>query len=325
MATEPSAAPRGVIFNVQHFTVHDGPGIRTELFMKGCSLHCRWCSNPEGIRSVREVGIYPDKCIGLDKCGACTRTCKNGVAFLAWEDRVVSIDRDKCRGCMQCTEACPGGALKAWGKLYTVEQALELVMKDEKFYRQSGGGVTVSGGEALLQAEFVEALFAGCRAQGISTCLESALNVPRASVERLLPVTDWWISDIKHMDSEAHRAGTGAGNERILDNLRFLAQQQVRLILRIPVIEGFNATEENMRATGAFISEALGGRIVQLQLLPYRKLGVEKYASLNQTYPMGEDFDAPPREQWEEKLLHFRDLLRGYGLPAEAGTGGKLE
>lgn len=315
----------GTIFNVQHFTVHDGPGIRTELFMKGCNLQCKWCSNPEGMRAVREVGIYPDKCIGLGKCGACTRACKNGVAFMAYGDQVVSIDRDKCRGCMCCTEACPGGALKAWGKIYTVDEALKLVMKDEKFYRQSGGGVTVSGGEALLQADFIAALFAECEEQGVSTCLESALNVPRETVEKLLPVTDWWISDIKHMDSAAHRAGTGVGNERILENLCFLAEQGVRLILRIPIIEGFNATEENIRATGKFIVERLHGRVTQLQLLPYRKLGIEKYESLNRPYPMGGDFEAPPREAWEEKLLRFREILRDLGVRAEAGTGGKLE
>jgi len=314
----------GTIFNVQPFTVHDGPGIRTELFMKGCSLNCEWCSNPEGIHAYREVAIYPDKCIGFDKCGWCEKSCKNGVPYMIYENKLVSIDRSKCKHCMACADACPSGGIKAWGKVYTVEEAFKLVKKDKAYYDQSGGGVTISGGESLLQADFVAELFKLCKEDGIGTCVETALNVPREAVDKVLPYADYWITDIKHMDTEVHKARTGADNTRILDNIKYLTDNNVKLVIRIPVIEGFNATEENIRATGKFIAEELGGKILQLQLLPYRKLGIEKYQSLNQSYPMG-DYTGPEREVWETNLMRFRDILREYGLPAEAGTGNTIK
>ncbi len=183
--------------------------------------------------------------------------------------------------------------------------------------------MTVSGGESLLQADFVAALFRLCREEGIGTCVESALNVPREAVDKVLPWADYWITDIKTMASAVHKARTGAGNERILDNIRYLHEKGVKPVIRIPVIEGFNATEENIAATGRFIMEELGGEILQLQLLPYRKLGLEKYASLNLDYPMG-DFSAPEREVWEAKLLRFKELLRAMGVPAEAGSGSPI-
>ncbi len=315
---------KGIIFNVQPFTVHDGPGIRTELFMKGCTLKCRWCSNPEGLSPKPEPGLYPDKCIGFSKCGVCEKSCVNGVAYSVYEDKLVAIDRAKCRGCLACAEACPSGGIKVWGKAYTPEEAFALVKKDKKYYDESGGGVTVSGGEALMQADFVAELFRLCRAEGIGTCLESALNVPVSELEKLLPLTDFWITDIKCMDSAIHKQNTGTGNERILENIRFLVSRGAKPVIRIPIIETFNATEENIRATGEFIKNELGGNILQLQLLPYRKLGLEKYSSLNLSYPMG-DFKAPEREVWEEKLLRFRDILRGMGLPAEAGSGNAIK
>lgn len=313
----------GVIFNVQHFTVHDGPGIRTELFMKGCTLRCEWCSNPEGIHPYREVAVYPDKCIGADKCGMCEKTCKNGVPYYWEENKLVKIGREQCRHCMACTDMCPSGGVKPWGQVYTVDEAFKLVEKDRKYYEQSGGGVTVSGGEALLQADFVAALFQRCRESGIGTCVESALHISREMVDKVLPWADYWITDIKHMDSAVHKARTGAGNEQILDNIRYLHARGVKPVIRIPVIEGFNATEENVAATGRFLAEELNNEILQLQLLPYRKLGLEKYASLNQDYPMG-DFSAPEREVWEEKLLRFKELLRSMGVPAEAGSGSPI-
>lgn len=314
----------GVIFNVQPFTVHDGPGIRTELFMKGCSLNCEWCSNPEGLNSYLEVAVYPDKCIGFDKCGYCEKACRNGVAYMTYENKLVSIDRTKCRHCMACVNECPSGGIKPWGKVYTVDEAFRLVKKDKAYYDKSGGGVTVSGGESLLQADFVAELFKLCRAEGISTCVETALNVPREAVDKVLPYADYWITDIKHMDSAVHKARTGSGNERILDNIRYIIDKNAKLVIRIPIIEGFNASDKNIIKTGEFILNELGGKILQLQLLPYRKLGIEKYNSLNLSYPMG-DFSAPEREVWEEKLLHFRDILRDMGLPAEAGSGSTIK
>lgn len=314
----------GTVFNVQPFTVHDGPGIRTELFMKGCSLSCEWCSNPEGISPQCEVGIYPDKCIGFDKCGWCEKSCKNGVPYMIYENRLVTIDRSRCQHCLSCADACPSGGIKPWGKRYSVEDAFKLVKKDKAYYEKSGGGVTVSGGESLLQADFVAELFKLCREDGIGTCVETALNVPREAVDKVLPFSDYWITDIKHMDPAVHKARTGTDNARILENIKYLASKNVKLVIRIPVIEGFNATEDNIRATGQFIANELRGKILQLQLLPYRKLGIEKYQSLNRSYPMG-DYSGPDRDVWEANLLHFRDILRDMGLPAEAGSGNTIK
>ncbi|MBQ6603314.1 MAG: glycyl-radical enzyme activating protein [Eubacterium sp.] len=311
--------PTGIIFNIQRYTVHDGPGIRTEFFLKGCTLSCEWCSNPEGLSPRPQVGIYPNRCLGADKCSWCRKVCPVPGALVTVDGKTGHVDRDRCTGCMACTDTCPAEALKRWGTEMTVSEALDIAMADREFYRKSGGGVTVSGGESLLQYEFVAALYAACRQYGIHTCVESALNVPRENVEAVLSSTDLFITDIKHMDSAVHAARCGAGNERIHENIRYIASSGKPMVIRIPVIRGFNADEENIIKTGEFIRNELGGAVRQLQLLPYRQLGTEKYASLEMLYPM-EGYDIPDREEWEQVIRNYAELLQKMGVPAVSGS-----
>jgi pyruvate formate lyase activating enzyme len=311
-----------IITNIQHYTIHDGPGIRTEVFFKGCDLRCPWCSNPEGLQVKPELGFYPDKCLGERDCGWCRKACLSptpaGVHVSA------QFDTDRCRACLKCAEACPAGAIRLWGRRYTVPELMAEIRKDRSFYDKSGGGVTLSGGEVLLQWEFAAALLRACREEGIHTCVESALHVPWAQAEAVFRYADMIITDIKHMDADAHRRITGAGNERILENIRRTAALGKPLIIRTPVVPGYNADEENIRRTGAFLRDKLGGRILQYQLLPYRKMGTEKYDSIRRPYPLA-DYAVPERSEWEPMLRRYAELLRTeYGLPAVAGSGEKL-
>jgi pyruvate formate lyase activating enzyme len=205
-----------------------------------------------------------------------------------------------------------------------VEQAMGLIRRDRPFFERSGGGVTISGGEALLQPRFVQAVFEQCQAEGINTCLESALFVSPEVLGPLLPLTDLWIADIKHRDSATHLARCGVPNEPILANLRLLVQRGARLVVRTPVLKGFNATDGQMAAIGRFILDDLDNRVLQHQLLPYRQLGTEKYASLGRDYPMA-GFEGYERGQWEPDLRRFIALLQGMGVNAVSGNNQKLE
>ena len=312
-----------LITNIQRYTIHDGPGIRTEVFFKGCPLRCPWCSNPEGLEVGPELGFYPDKCLGEAACAWCRKACPDppppGVHVSA------RFGTDRCRSCLQCADACPAGAIRLWGQKYTLPELMAAIRADRSFYDKSGGGVTLSGGEVLLQWEFAAALLRACRDEGIHTCVESALHVPWEHAKAVFEYADMIITDVKHMDSAAHRRITGAGNERILENIRRTAALGKPLVVRTPVVPGFNGDEENIRATGAFLRDELGGRILQYQLLPYRKMGTEKYASLRRPYPMA-DYKVPERSEWEPALLRYAALLREeYGLPAAAGSGAKLD
>ncbi len=312
----------GIISNIQKYTIHDGPGIRTEIFFKGCSLRCLWCSNPEGLEVGPELGFYPGKCLGEADCGWCRRSCPHPPPGGHVSAR---FDTAQCRGCLRCADVCPSGAIKLWGKRYTVPQLMAEIEKDRSFYEKSGGGVTLSGGEVLLQWEFAAALLRACRDAGIHTCVESALHVPWEHAEAVFRYTDLVITDIKHMDSAAHRSFAGAGNERILENIRRTAAMGMPMVIRTPVVPGYNGDEENIRRTGAFLRDELASAVVQYQLLPYRKMGTEKYESLRRPYPLA-DYRVPAREEWEPVLRRYAQILREeYALPAVAGSAEKLE
>ncbi len=307
----------GIVFNVQRYTIHDGPGIRTELFLKGCPLSCKWCGNPESHKPYIQAGIYPSKCLGLDKCGSCVKQCGQG-ALLFRDGKLAAIEKERCANCVKCAEACPADAIKQWGKKITVAEAMEVIRKDIPYYKNSGGGVTVSGGEPLLQAGFVAGLFEECKKEGVHTCLETTLCPEWDVVARTLPVTDLYISDVKHMDSAVHKKYTGIGNERILENIERLTRAGKPLILRIPVIPGVNDAEENMEATADFLCGKLEGKILQLQLLEFMRLGEEKYASLCIPYPMeGIEVD---KDKFSEKVKGFAAYFNRRGIPCIAGT-----
>ncbi len=321
-----TGAPYALVTNIQKYTIHDGPGIRTEIFFSGCPLRCLWCSNPETLDARPRIGVYPEKCLTLDKCGACVRICPESGAPLAFNNGVLNAINmaDVCRDCFKCVDACPPRALKQWGEQMTVPELMKVIVEDRSFYQKTGGGVTLSGGEVMLQWEFAVMLLEECRKAKINTCVETALYCPPAHMEAVWQYTDLVITDIKHMDPEKHREITGVTNERILQNIKRTVELGKKLVIRTPVVPGYNADEENIRATGAFIRDALGGKIVQYQLLPYRRLGIEKYDSLNLPYPM-RNYEPPERADWEENLLKLADMLKvEYGLPAAAGSGHKL-
>ena len=308
---------KGNVFNIQRFTLHDGPGIRTELFLKGCPLRCHWCSNPESWLKHTEPGIYTSKCISVEKCGACRDVCPTGAVRIT-DGIVTSIDRTLCTSCMKCAEECPADAIKAWGNVMTVEECMEIIEKDRGYYEKSGGGVTVSGGDPMVQSDFVLELFKACKDAGISTCIESTFYAPWKDIEKLLPYTDLIITDIKHMNSEVHKENTGVHNELILENLKKLADLKRKMIVRIPVIPGFNDTQENIEETADYITNSLNGCVRTLQLLSFMRLGQEKYQSLGLPYLM-ENVEIN-REEFQEKIHGFADYFNSRGIHCIVGT-----
>lgn len=292
-----------LIANIQGYSIHDGPGIRTVVFLKGCPLRCRWCANPENLLDRVRVGFLANLC---QHCARCAKVCPQG-AILPDADR--RIDREKCDECAKCVEACFYGALVRYGKGMTAEEVFDQVCRDKIFYDTSGGGVTVSGGEPLTHADFVAELFALCRGEGIHTCVETCGCVPQAAFEKVLSLTDTFYFDLKLMDSEIHREYTGQGNDQILSNARFLAEKGADILFRQPLIPGVNSPEENVKATAAFI-RSLGREDLALQLIPYHRMGTSKYAALDIPYTL-EDMKPMAAEEVEA----VRALYESFGVP----------
>lgn len=217
------------IFNIQHFSVHDGPGVRTVVFFKGCSLHCRWCHNPESIHAAKEILLYPDRCIG---CMACREVCPVGAQV--FDETGHWIDRSKCIHCFKCCEECYADALVSVGEWRDTDSILKEILENKGYFDQSKGGVTFSGGECMLQPDALTELLKGCQAAGVHTAVDTAGNVPWESFEQVLPYTDLFLYDIKAMDAEVHKACTGVENGRILENFTRLADRGENIFVVIP-------------------------------------------------------------------------------------------
>ncbi len=260
------------IFNIQHFSVHDGPGVRTVVFFKGCSLHCKWCHNPESIRPEAEILLYPEKCIG---CGNCAVRCPQGAhSFTAGVHR---IDREICAHCFICCEECYADALVRVGEEKDTEEIFREIVRNRGYFEQSGGGVTFSGGECMLQSGPLRELLALCRQAGIHTAVDTAGNVPWQSFAEIRELTDLFLYDIKAMDTSVHRACTGVGNERILDNFKRLAEAGSAILVRIPYVPGYNDGE--MDGIASFLSAYPQ---IKAELLPYHSLGNSKHRALQE-------------------------------------------
>lgn len=315
----------GTVFNIQRFTVHDGPGIRTEVFLKGCPLRCKWCSNPESFSARPELGVYTVKCLGTKVCGFCVKACpkKQPPALRFADDKLVGIDRDVCDGCMRCHDECPADAIKMWGKEMSVEEVMKVVLADRNFYDRSGGGVTLSGGESLMQHEFARAILARCSEEYVHTCVESALHVPTDIIEGVANHTDMFITDIKHMDNAVHERYTGVGNALIHKNIARLAEIGKPMILRLPIIPDVNDSAGHVDAVSDFILENLGPAVVQVQFLRFRRLGEEKYQSLGLSYRMEEI--NPERKDFEAHIRGLVERMAARGIPAVAGTHTKIK
>lgn len=313
----------GTVFNVQRFTVHDGPGIRTEFFLKGCPLRCDWCGNPESFKKVPQIGVYPTRCIGVSKCGDCVKACHNGKEiFEIVDDQIVSINRDLCDNCLKCYDECPSDALKLWGEKMSVDDAMEIILKDKKFFEKNNGGVTISGGESLLQPEFVRDVFKRCKDEGIHTCVETALHVSESALDIVMPYTDMVITDIKHMNNEIHKKRTGVSNENVLKNIKKLISYNKQLILRIPVIPDFNDNEKDIEDIGNFVLKELDNKVIQLQMLRYRPLGQEKYKAIGMDYKMEVSKE---RADFENEIRAYVEMLKQKGINAVAGATNKID
>lgn len=293
-ATNP-AALKGTVLNIQHFSTHDGPGMRTTVFLKGCSLRCKWCSNPESIHPKPELAYNLSKCIGKDQCGLCLKECPESAIFNVDSDQKVRINWDLCTNCGKCVPVCPPQALYLFGQAMTVDEVLAEVEQDSSFYRESGGGITLSGGECQLQADFAAALLEEAHNRGINTAIETAFNVPWANVEKVLKHVDVCLHDHKLTDPERHKKWTGVDNAHIRDNYKkaYEAFPDTRFIARTPIIPGVNDDEEHIRAVLAFIKPY--PNVVDYELLPYFRFGESKYNFLGRVYEM-KDFNPPTPE-----------------------------
>lgn len=270
-----------LVTDIQGYSIHDGPGIRTVVFLKGCSLECQWCSNPEGISPSPEIGLFRNLCTS---CGACDGVCPTG-ALTYTPGLPPEIDRSLCTGCGECVAACSYKALVLYGSRMTVDEVFDQVRRDAMFYDASGGGVTVSGGEPLLQPAFVSALLQKCRSAGIHTCVETAGRVPESAVRQVLPNVDCWLYDLKLYDPRRHFEHTGHTNEAILANAAIVAASGVDVLFRIPIIPGITDDPRNLEDIAGFV-QRLGGINKRVELMPYHRLGEGKYRSLDRLYPL---------------------------------------
>ena len=292
----------GTIFDIKRFAVHDGPGIRTTVFLKGCPLNCPWCHNPEGISPAPQLVFTPGECIG---CGNCVEVCPQGIHRLDQGRHV--IDRERCLACGACVEGCFAGALRLAGRRVTVDEVMEEVVRDRPFYERSGGGMTLSGGEPLLQYEFAAALLRAAKAAGLHTALDTSGFVSWRRLEGLLTCADLILCDLKHMDLERHIALTGVSNERILRNLRRLDAAGQEMWIRIPLISGQNDEEANYHGMGRFLSGLK--HVERIEILRYHRLAESKYGNVGATYPL-HGLEPPSEEEAESR----RQILVSYGL-----------
>lgn len=291
----PRTTTTGTVLHVQHFCVHDGPGVRTTVYLKGCTLRCKWCSLPESIDPRPELAYDHGRCAGDDACGACREACPESALYVLPSDGKVRVAWELCTGCGACEPVCPPAALRFVGREMTVDEVLAEVERGSALCREPGGGVTLSGGECLAQPEFSAAILAEAHRRGLDTAVETAGNVPWSAMEQVLPFADTVLHDFKLMDAERHRRWVGVDNAGILANYRRAYQTfpHATFIARSPVVPGVNDDEAHVRAVLAFIRPF--PNVVGYELVPYRRFGDPKYGFLGRVYGLA-DFSPPALE-----------------------------
>lgn len=274
---------KGRIFNIQHYSLHDGPGIRTLVFFKGCPLRCKWCSNPESQKSDKEIFYNKSKCIGYNECGECINICERNSIKLDKDTGKVIINRNSCNNCLKCAETCPSKAIDIYGEELTVNEILKIVEKDSCFYSRSGGGLTLSGGEPLRQGDFVIKLLKEAKKRRINTSIETCGYCDYSILKESCKYLDTLIMDIKIIDDELHKAYCGASNKIILDNFIEVCNdfKELKKIIRTPIIPGFNDNDKARNKINEFISNKEN---VTYELLPYHEYGKNKYKFLGREY-----------------------------------------
>jgi len=295
----------GRIFRIQRFSIHDGPGIRTTVFLKGCPIRCIWCHNPESQSFEREIGYRKEKCI---KCFECCEVCGKKVIHLG-ED--ISLMREKCDGCGDCVYACPSGALEIYGMDVTVSNVMELIERDRVFYKNSGGGVTFSGGEPYFQPDFLLSLLEECKERGFSTAVDTSGFAEWRVIEASIDYVDLYLYDLKDYRSDRHRKFCGVGNELILDNLRNLVDAGKELVVRIPVIPGYNFSEGDFYGYIDVLAKLDCSRV---DLLPFHSLAKDKYRWLGREWSMPEIGDRA-----RKMASAFSEVLKAEGFLVTIG------
>ena len=298
---------KGIIFSIKRYSIHDGPGIRTTIFFKGCPITCLWCHNPEGISPGYELCFWGDQCLD---CGSCIKACPEDAVIR--KEGMISMDDLLCRRCGACVQACPTGAMEIIGEEMSVSGVMQEIEKDTIFYDESGGGATFSGGEPLLQPEFLISLLRDCKAKGIHTAVDTCGFVETDILVRVSRFVDLFLYDIKVMDEEKHKKVTGVSNQRILSNLKELSHIGAMITVRIPVIPGFNDDDENMKRTGQFISSLKN--IKQVDLLPFHSLCIDKYSRLGKNFPM-----VPLKEERAHRMETIKCILEKYQFDVVLG------
>lgn len=290
----------GTIFNIQRFSVNDGPGIRTTVFLKGCPLHCTWCHNPESISPEKELMLHEDRCI---RCGDCVAVCEQHAVLP--DDGGFVTDREKCIQCGRCLDVCYAEARVLMGKEVTVDEVMTEIVKDTAFFDQSSGGVTFSGGEPLLQHQFLTLLLEACRRKSIHTAVDTSGYIPADILRDVSRYVDLFLYDVKTLDDAVHQKFTGVSNRRILENLRLLVDWGKNIIVRVPIIPGINDNLEELRRIGVFVGSLKN--IQEIHLLPYHRSGTEKYRRLGGEYTLGE-----VQQPSAEKLAMIATELRQF-------------